>query len=516
MKVLNKKMISSLFLSALLNIFLIFASISCTHSPLELNSFSQRSIAQDSLSSYELNDLIEKSLEITKTKKQDSNTNYHLFFHDKDFALNMTKVDFVKNELLSKDTAYKIIPYLKDNKYYIQIQYSPLALNDKGAFNELKIFFSYFNKNKMDLTAAEKILKAITGKETYRESAFFEVLHNAKKGYIPAISELLSLRVQAKSDNFALFKEKRESLKKHTTNNKIDNQLLYNSLQELNNDSQFLKKIANNERKAVAEIIEKKIPWNTLSPFEKSFWQNQLDIMKNPVPLHQKVLVYRGLKTRNLIDSTQNNLDRIYTNQSFYQLANFFHNTKKIDPAYLDNNLVTSYISNDLKIHSLSSEQSFFISLTPTTSIAKGFSEDALGIFAIDPRALFFNETSTFIDENEFLTSFITFPEDSLALVELTGKDKTINPVQGFILENRISQTIVGNLNLRKHDGDKLYAQLKKNTSHHFKIFNSDIKNKKSVFRTLLQQGMQPPLEVMKKETTSLIRECKNLIKKFF
>lgn len=503
------------FLLIVLSTLVLVFNFSCSHVQYPAHTSVHRSIAGRELSKYELADLVEKALEVNRTAKK-SSTDLSSQFFSKDFSLKLTKIEFVENNTLSNDIAFKIYPYLVNNEYFIQIQHSPEALYDQGAFLELKQFFSIFNETQSSPSVAKKILSPIFGKETYRETAFFELLYNAKKGYLPAVKELLSRKIGGHSSNVAFFKEKVAFLNQlETKNSAFDNQTFYKKIFELKKDLSFRDKLAQNDRSAVVKLIEEKIPWDEMSPFEIYFWKSQLDIIKNPLPLERRVIIYRGVKTVNLFNKDQENKKKILDNQRFYQMANFFSSNGDINNAYLEKSLATSVIANNLKIHSIQSAKSLFISLTPSVNVARAFADDAMAAFAVDPRILFFNEASAFIDENEYLMSFITFPEDVLGIVEVSEKEKKINPLESFKLENKISEKIASNL--KKSKGDLAYSQLKQNTSNHFRSFSISTQTEKNMIRTIFQEELKVgPEVIIKKDSSTILQSCFILIKSFF
>lgn len=503
------------FLLIVLSTLVLVFNFSCSHVQYPAHTSVHRSIAESELSKYELADLVEKALEVNRTAKK-SSTDLSSQFYSKDFSLKLTKIEFVENNTLSNDIAFKIYPYLVNNEYFIQIQHSPEAIYDQGAFLELKQFFSIFNETQSSPSVAKKILFPIFGKEPYRETAFFELIYNAKKGYFPAVRELLSRKVGGHSNNVAFFKEKIALLDQtETKRTPSDNQHFYDKIFELKKDPSFRDKIAQNDRQAVAKSIEEKIPWTEMSPFETHFWKYQLDVIRNPFPLEKRVIIYRGVKTVRFFNKDQENKAQILNNQRFYQLANFFSSDSDISNAYLEKSLATSIIANNLKIHSIQSAKSLFISVTPHVNVARAFADDAMAAFAVDPRALFFNEASSFIDESEYLISFITFPEDVLAIVEVSEKEKKINPIESFRLENKISEKIVSNL--KKENQDSIYSQLKQNTSSHFRSFSISTKTQKNIIHSIFQEELNAgPEVIIKKESSTVIQSCFKLIKSFF
>lgn len=508
--------LSKSFILLVLSAFLLVLNVSCSHITFKTAPTAiERSVAQTELSQYELADLVERALEVNRTSKK-SNINLSPKFYSKDFSLKLSRLDFIENNNLPKDIAFKIYPYLKNNEYYIQIQYSAQTKFDQGAYLELKQFFSIFNDKQLSPSVAKQILAPILGKDAYKETSFFELIYNAKKGDLRSIKELLTKKIGGHSNNVAFFKEKVKLLDKILENQKEEN-IFYKKIFELKNDPLFLQKIATNDRKSVAALINRKIPWSKMTPFEVNFWKTQLEIMENPLPYEKRIIIYRGLKTSNLINSYQNSKQKIINSQNFFQVANFFFSNGDITNAYLDNSLATSTVSNNLKIHSIQSAKSLFISVTPHSNVARSFAEDAVVALAVDPRSIFFNEASSFIDESEYLMSFVSFPEDVLAIVEVNGKEKKMNPVESFKLENKISEKIANNLKKKKSGKVTLHSQLKQNTSNHFHSFNFSTKTQRNVIHNILQRELEASPEViMRQKTPSLVQGCFNLIKSFF
>ena len=133
------------FLLIVLSTLVLVFNFSCSHVQYPAHTSVHRSIAGRELSKYELADLVEKALEVNRTAKK-SSTDLSSQFYSKDFSLKLTKIEFVENNTLSNDIAFKIYPYLVNNEYFIQIQHSPEAIYDQGAFLELKQFFSILGK----------------------------------------------------------------------------------------------------------------------------------------------------------------------------------------------------------------------------------------------------------------------------------------------------------------------------------------------------------------------------------
>ncbi len=505
------------FLLIILSLFVLAFNSSCSPLSHQDQSPISRSLAQNELSQYEIEDLIERALEVGHSKKK-STIGFSPRTLSENFSLKLSHVDFIKNDRLPKEIAFKIFPFLKNNEYHIQVQYSSAALQDEGAYLELRYFFSIFEDKAISPYAHLSLFHPIVNNDTYKETAFFELIYNAKKGHIPALRELIEKKSLGHSNNAEYFQEKLAILTKEQSKIKtIDNQSFHKKIFELKKNPQFIEFISKNNRAAVVNLISMQIPWPMLTPFETQFWKTQLEIIKNPLPPEQRVLVYRGLKTANLLNKFQENKMIILNNQKFYQLANFFSSNGEVDNNNLENSLNTSVLSKNFKIHSVKSSKSLFISLTPQPEIAKSFAEDAVAALAVDPRTLFFNEANYFTSEKEFLMSFITFPEDILAVVEVDPKERILNPIDSFKIESKLSEKIRTNLQKKNVNAEAVYSQLRKNSSNHFKSLTASVKSQKNMIHNILQKELVPGSEVIeKRKIPSVIQGCLKMIQVFF
>lgn len=505
------------FLLIILSLFVVAFNSSCSPLSHQDQSPISRTLAQNELSQYEIEDLIEKALEVGHSKKK-STIGFSPRTLAENFSLKLSRVDFIKNDQLPKETAFKIFPFLKNNEYHIQVQYSSAALQDEGAYLELRYFFSIFEDKAISPYAHLSLFHPIVNNDTYKETAFFELIYNAKKGHIPALRELIEKKSLGHSSNAEYFQEKLAILSKEQKKIKtIDTHSFHKIIFELKKNPQFTEFIAKNNRAAVVNLINMQIPWAMLTPFEVQFWKTQLEIIKNPLPPEQRVLVYRGLKTENLLNKFQENKMVIFNNQKFYQLANYFSSNGEVYNSHLENSLNTSILSKNLKLHSLTSSKSLFISFTPQPQIAKSFAEDAVAALAVDPRSLFFNETNYFTSEKEFLMSFVTFPEDILAIVEVDPKERMLSPIDSFKIESKLSEKIRSNLQKKNVNVEVVYSQLRKNSSNHFKSLTVSVNSQKNLIHHILQKELVAGPEVLSKtKIPSVIKGCLDMIKVFF
>lgn len=490
--------------------FLIILSIlgtnlSCSQLSYKNNASVKREIAQLELSKAEIADLSQEAFELNRTsetfptgreaKKTNPKINYQ------EIKLHLTVIDFAENANLPKEVAYKIVPYLKNNKYHIQIQRAPGIEKDKGAYEELQHFLSFFQEGKY-----------------HKESLFFEMVYNFKKGNLYAIKDFLDFRSKFKGESGNFFKEKSSRIGYQLANENIQINIkkFYQMLGNLKETSELFKKISLNDRVGVAKLVEKNLPWNSLTPYEKAFWKKQLNIIANPLPIEQRVLAYRGVDKKSILNLNQENFKEIVEKQSFYQVANFFRTKDEINHVINYEGLKTSIVANTLKTHSLNSMRSIFISFSPDKFVARRFSSGAIGVFAMDPRSLQFNETSKITTELEFLASFFTFPDDMVAVVEVNDKEmKDRTEAANHALEKKIAEKIKNNLRAKNLDED-LYWQWRKNSKDYFSDNLENGNFKHNVFRSLLQEELVDTSQTIKKSKISAINGCVDLIKSFF
>lgn len=213
-----------------------------------------------------------------------------------------------------------------------------------------------------------------------------------------------------------------------------------------------------NDRKGVRKMLEAYLPWTLMEPQEVSTWKVWLEAIENPRP-QDGIVMLRGLdySTDKLQRDSSGKIGMFSTvltkNQGSYtrRLRSLVTNRVKngIEPN-IDNILMGDYskqsdqasktgeallLSNQFLKHSLQPDASSFISFTPVLEIADQFAkapetymapDGSLnvrprgGIIAVkvDPRRIFFNFTSSYQHEVEFLLPLIIFPDEVIAYEE--------------------------------------------------------------------------------------------------
>lgn len=197
-----------------------------------------------------------------------------------------------------------------------------------------------------------------------------------------------------------------------------------------------------NDRKGTRRLLEAYLPWQVMEPQEKILWQTWLEAIEHP-KLESSIVMARGLDYSTdkvqrgargqigLFSTVLTKNQGNYTRRLRSLTTNRLKNGGKVDVEAIlglnggadSSNKGTDalLISNQIKKHSLQPDASNFISFTPSIEVADGFATNALVAVRMDSRRLFFNYTSSFKHELEFLAPLIVFPDEVIAFEEKTG-----------------------------------------------------------------------------------------------
>ena len=363
---------------------------------------------------------------------------------------NEVAVSFVEDQSLPKGIAYFPQFEVKNNEYMIRVLHSPGALQDKVASAELenflsmlknkKYFMSHFSAFEMYYNAIELDPIAAQNWSKIRELAA-NVPPGA--GFNQAdVTEALKTRAvewSHEKEDYAPAAQKELKLQKKMD---LERRAVIDALDKASDDHQFKNLVAKNDRKGVADLLKKYLPWEQMEPFEKKYWETYLDVVQHPVAMDKRILIYRGLQddfiysayksgkeiekevaqkegdvfvmsslmtknqgtwNRRLRSLTAMNEKFIATNDA---LENEFTKSARV---------VTMFVK-----HSVDPKGSPFLSFTPKFNVAHNFGSTKMSAHAIDPRLLSFNFASRYQNEVEFLLPLATFPED---LVGFYSKD---------------------------------------------------------------------------------------------
>ncbi|MFG1505157.1 hypothetical protein [Halobacteriovorax sp. ZH5_bin.2] len=296
--------------------------------------------------------------------------------------------------------------------------------------------------------------------------SFFEIAHNAKAGDLRAKIALENIKMKALGDS-AIYDEDRKIIEEGISELESDFKVVKKemkaketarksamaALDKAAENHQLKALIQNNDRKGVADLLEKYLPWEQMTPIEDSYWNHILNRMRNPIPAKDKVLVYRGTYGDRLfpqiVDGQEleyedavkkanlGSMSTILTrNQGTYNrrlrsLQTMYGKKIASNPSNTDSKFVeTARLTTMLKQHSIEAQGSPFLSFTSNfdTGYTFGFSiaddktvadaKGAMGAFLIDPELLMFNQMSGFKSEMEYLAPLITFPDEMVGFYD--------------------------------------------------------------------------------------------------
>lgn len=401
------------------------------------NSSSIRSIASDDFP-------IDEILSIDKSKLVYKEGEFNL----KDLYIQNVGRDFpilkYTEAKLNPHEAYRIVPGVHDGIPFIEIFYTKASLKDLGASVYIKNFLVQFTKKTFNTTASfheyyfnaratrvfsTKIAHAAMRKTLSEMRTVFRE-HFPTYDFIPYAKlmfeklyhlEKLDRIIQAKMNSHKYDLKNARTAKLKTALKNMDEQKL-----------KML--IMNNNRKEVARLLSLALPWEEFNKVEEEFWKISLDAIANPVPLKDRILIYRGIGEIPTHSYDQKGVPRdtfqSYKMNDFYVLSNMFNDQQgEISTSlnnyekfyynvllYSDHNnkelIKDSVLTTLFRNHSNNSRFSPMISMTPRINIANVFGKGKIIAAALDPRLVNFNHANTLLNEVEFLTPFTLFPDD--------------------------------------------------------------------------------------------------------
>lgn len=404
---------------------------------------------------------------------------------------NSQRISYVAQ--LSKDlpegTAFKIEFDVIDDKYTIRILHTKNAFKDEAATLELGQFLQKLSHN-LNLE---------------HELSVFEMYYNAREGDLIALDNFLKLKASGEAYSFpfieyseeeisrrtAAAKDLREELKAPIKDLKKERALLsakrkavMDKLDKAPNAKQFKALVAKNDRKGAADLLAKYLPFEEMAPYEKRYWETQLDIMRNPVPLDQRVLIYRGLSEDFLHIAWEGNkeLDKdeaLRESKAFVMSTVLVKNQgswnrrlrslEAMNEKFIATINDSSEFSQSARIstmfikHSEEPKGSPFLSFTPNYSVAQSFGHSQSMTALIDPRALNFNFYSTYTNEAEFLLPLVTFPDE---VVAIWNQDYHSDIDRASFFKERLKLRISDEFGANK--ADAIIKRIEKNSADYF------------------------------------------------
>ncbi|MEA9356780.1 hypothetical protein SHI21_11215 [Bacteriovorax sp. PP10] len=488
---------------------------------------------------------------IPSEKSYKENFTNELTFQQERIEAFKLKIELIETKSLAGDAAYKI-ELLVDPKTGLltyKVFHIPSAFNDPIASYHLLDFLShiitseqflspystfelYYNAKNGDPIALEAFYKLHDQKNHFinqEASPFFE-----SEGYKKNKHNLQKLKVELNSQ---IKKFKAERATKRT-----ERKIGLDALDKAPEGKQFRMLVAKGDRAGAAAIIKKYLPWEAMAPFEKQFWENYLAVMVNPVPLAERVLIYRGLGddfvNRAYVGGKElSEKEAILQNKAFFMSSVMIKNQgswnrrlrslEAMNEKYIVEINGTSEFSQSARItsmflnHSANPQGSPFLSFSPAMSVAEGFvgGKERVSGYLFDPRILSFNYTSAFEEEIEYLVPLTTFPDELVGILDqdLTPGEYKIYHNEEF-MNKRLEKLIASVYGENKKS--EVVGKIKQNTYDFFKgnyafMKNPEIqdigKSNLTFYKNFLTKNdPQPALS----PTGEL--DCKNLIKFFW
>lgn len=461
-----------------------------------------------------------------------------------------SSIEFIEDPKMSNDIAFKIVPEVSVNRYHFKIFHSINGKTDSIAAEELsQIFLKFSELFESDFSA-------------------FELLYNAQKGDFQALYALSKIRelslkvteVDFEDDYFDAAKERLpywESINqklnvleaahhKKVRKLKEERKPVMDILDKLSEDKQLKALIAKNDRKGSAELIRKYLPWEEMPPFEKHFWETHLNIMVDPLPLEDRVIIYRGIDN-DMIYAPETvgkilSHDEALKDQEIFLMSTILtknqgtwnRRLRSLTTMYekhIDTNIKNSSeftkaarISTMFARHARNPQGSPFLSYTPKFLTAKSFGKKRNSAFFIDPRMLYFNYASRFEGEIEFLLPLMTFPDEVAAVydVEIHNKNGNLTGHEQDFFKSKSIEKL--NAKLGADKGAKVYEQIESNSKKFFASVmneyqnligkkNSPNGNLASVFKNIHGANAKKAAEALKSKTDM---SCIDLIQIFW
>ncbi|MEA9356315.1 hypothetical protein SHI21_08885 [Bacteriovorax sp. PP10] len=404
------------------------------------------------------------------------------------------KINLIEDNNLIDDVLFKIEPIIEDNNNIIKIRYANGAFKDHAATLNLSrlldglirsnfssphfIFELYYNAINNDPTSLHAVAKI-------RRSVLTPL------GPDSGASEKLNSSILAeaavwdkKLAEFAKLDKKRNAEKKALAEQRKARMAALDAAPE---EKQFRYLVSIGDRKGAADLVQAYLPWEEMAPFEKRYWETHLDIIRNPAPLDQRVIIYRGidddmiqtpieagkklsqadaiLDQNIFVMSTMMTKNQGSWNRRLRSLTSmnekFIGTDNKGSSEFTKAARITTLFSN----HASKPDGSPFLSFTPSIQTAQTFGQKRISAYLIDPRALEFNYASTYAHEKEFLAPLATFPDEIAAVY-----DYAIHPEPTTDMNMVIQKSIIANLEkkLGETEGILTYQKVTKNSLNYF------------------------------------------------
>jgi hypothetical protein len=381
---------------------------------------------------------------------------------------NEISVEFIEDTTLPPNIAYFPELEVKNNQYKITILHAKDAIFDPAASEELYAFIghlrnfkyvvNHFASFEMYFNAQAKDPNALLNLAKIRSSSG----DNAYNLKIPEQQENLVNEVKKRHEHWDNEKTKYELFVKQEAKiqkeKDAERRAVIDALDKASEDQQFKTLIANNDRKGVSKLLKQYLPWEQMAPFEKKFWENHLNIIENPLPLDQRILVYRGIDDdviyaaneggqalekesaqkdgKVFLMSTMMTKNQGTWNRRLRSLTamneKFIATNDNGSSEYTKSARVTTMFFN----HSREPKGSPFLSLTPSFEVAQRFGSKKMSAYLLDPREMSYNFASKYKNEIEFLMPLMVFPDEVVYFYDSsihTGTENTESSIKSAL-----------------------------------------------------------------------------------
>lgn len=431
------------------------ADFNYTRTPANSNAITDNDVAK--VFEFEKSNILGKEDYALKIKNHIDNA---VLFRGTYSTGNEIAVEFVEDSTLPPNIAYYPEFRVVNNKYTISILHSKDAKFDQVASAELldfllkikdeKFFMSHFAAFEMYYNAQEKDAIALNNLAKIRQYEMpFSAATYKEEDYQKVKDEILRRKEQWGEEKARYEVFEKNALKIQKAEDAARREVI-DELDKAVEDQQFKTLVANNDRKGVAQLLKKYLPWEQMAPFEKKYWENYLSVIANPLPPEQRILVYRGVAD-DVVYAANEAGHAIEKEEAYKSGKVFFMSTMMTKNQGTWNRRLRSLTAMNEKFigtnsqgeseftkssrivtmfvkHSLEPKGSPFLSLTPKFSVARNFGAKKMSAYLLDPRAISFNFASRFKNEIEFLVPLTIFPDEVVGFYDAAvheGLDNT-------------------------------------------------------------------------------------------
>lgn len=353
--------------------------------------------------------------------------------------------------------------------------------------NQLKLIIKAAPDAKFDLVAQAELKGFLSA--LFAEASFntvydvFEAALNAKLGDLGAYKAFTLVRLRNLEElkevdeiSADFYHDRRQELQLYQT--QLDQKLVEEqkiikaqelerkaslaALDKMDELEQLKGLVAAGKRAETAELIRKYLPWEKMPPLERMFWEENLKYMADPLPLEERMIVFRGIDgdmtypaledgrflarevseekgnaflMSSLLTKNQGTWNRRLRSLETMQEKVITQNAKTASNTYTK----SSRISTMMYQHSLNPAGSPFLSYTPSISTARTFGKNRMAALLLDPRMTYANFSSAYKVEIEYLSTLVTFPDEMVGIYDSSRTDMTVS---GLYFKNKLREKL--------------------------------------------------------------------------